>query len=141
MSKLMINSDPDTLSYDGWINCVKNRVVKKKSEMLGENAPLNPKTSLRPMLSFTHRQSSFVEVEKGSFIPPPLFNQVESNMKITQGKILGLFVFSNCFNHQKQSLPITNDANDELVRNLWAEDIHFSHLMSKGRDPWVNGIA
>lgn len=141
MSKLMINSDPAILPCDGWINCAQNQEVKKIQQILRKNESLSRKNSLRPTLSFNHSQGSLAEVEKGTFISSPQFNQVDSNMKITRDKILGLFVSSNCFNHEKQSLPMTNDANDELVRNLWVEDIHFSHLMSKGRDPWVNEMA
>lgn len=152
-SRLLVHSD----IHDAFVE----KFIEKSREVYQPGNPLDPATSLGPMVSLQQRQGVLEKIEAGTkegaklafggevpsdlahgaYIQPALFTQVTSDMSIAQEEIFGPVVALIPFEDEAQALKIANDSKYGLAAGLWTSDLNTAHRMTKSIEAgviWVN---
>ncbi|MEM7359117.1 MAG: aldehyde dehydrogenase family protein [Pseudomonadota bacterium] len=132
-------------------------------QMYQPGDPLDPDTSLGPMVTHAHQQRVLGKVAEGvaagaslmygghppeaealkdgAYIQPGLFTGVENSMSIAQEEIFGPIASVLKFSTEEQALAIANDSIYGLAAGVWTNDLKTAHRMVKGIESglvWVN---
>ena len=152
-SRLLVHKD----IHDAFVE----KFIEKSREVYQPGNPLDPATSLGPMVSLQQRQGVLEKIEAGNkegaklafggevpsglehgaYIQPALFTQVTSDMSIAQEEIFGPVVALIPFDDEAQALKIANDSKYGLAAGLWTSDLNTAHRMTKSIEAgviWVN---
>jgi aldehyde dehydrogenase (NAD+) len=140
--------------YDAF--CEK-MVERSKSLKIGD--PLDEKTYLGPVISQRQlsRVQSYIEDgkregatlraggsrvgEKGYFLEPTVFTDVDNSMKIAREEIFGPVAAVIRFNDEDDAVRISNDSDYSLAAGLWTKDVARAHIMAqrlRAGTVWVN---
>lgn len=132
-------------------------------QMYQPGDPLDPATSLGPMVTHAHQQRVLGKVAEGieagatlaygghvpeaealkdgAYIQPGLFTNVKNSMSIAQEEIFGPIASVLKFSSEEEALAIANDSIYGLAAGVWTNDLKTAHRMVKGIESglvWVN---
>jgi 5-carboxymethyl-2-hydroxymuconic-semialdehyde dehydrogenase len=121
--------------------------------------PLNPDVEVGPLISENHfsKVVSYFDTAKkdgaeiaiggeinegpGWYVPPTLFRNAETNMRISQEEIFGPVLTAITFDNEDEALKIANDVEYGLTGYIWTNDLtralRFSDSLEAGMI-WVN---
>lgn len=146
---------------EGFIEEVINLVAKIKCGL-----PTEPNTDMGPVISKEHYQRvmSYIDeakkegaklliggkhpsdprLEKGYFIEPTVFSEVQHGMKIEQEEIFGPVMSILSWNDEETMLQEVNDVEYGLCANIWTNDISRALRISERVEAgyvWINGYG
>ncbi len=123
---------------------MKHLLAKTKRIRLGD--PLDRKTQMGPLVTSEHRDKvleyicigikegaklvcggyppSHKKFQKGFYIEPTIFDQVDNSMRIAQEEIFGPVVCVIPFDTEKEAIQIANDTPYGLAGAIWSRDIY-----------------
>ena len=135
-----------------------NKLIERVKKIKVGN-PLDPDVEVGPLISENHfnKVVSYFDIAKkdgakiavggkvnegpGWFVPPTLFRNAESNMRISQEEIFGPVLTAITFDNEDEALKIANDVEYGLTGYIWTNDLsralRFSDSLEAGMI-WVN---
>ena len=135
-----------------------NKLIERVKKIKVGN-PLDPDVEVGPLISENHfnKVVSYFDIAKkdgakiavggkvnegpGWFVPPTLFSNAESNMRISQEEIFGPVLTAITFDNEDEALKIANDVEYGLTGYIWTNDLsralRFSDSLEAGMI-WVN---
>lgn len=136
--------------------------VAKKAEQIKLGHPLDPETTIGPLIDPVHEQKvlSYMQVAKdegatiatggekaggefakGCWVKPTLFTGADSTMRIAQEEIFGPVLTAIPFDTEAEALALANDVPYGLAAYLWTSDSNRAMRFSDGMEVgmvWVN---
>jgi aldehyde dehydrogenase (NAD+) len=121
--------------------------------------PMDPSTSLGPVISKTQmdRILNYIEIgrqegatlvtggervgNRGYFIAPTIFTEVEGDMRIAQEEIFGPVVSVLRFHDEEEALSLANGTSYSLAAAVWSRDIDRVHRVAdrlRAGTVWIN---
>jgi acyl-CoA reductase-like NAD-dependent aldehyde dehydrogenase len=79
--------------------------------------------------------------EKGFYVKPTIFSDVQPGMKIAQEEIFGPVLAAIRFDSPEQAVEIANGTIYGLVSAVWTRDVQLAHRMAaeiKAGSVWIN---
>lgn len=140
--------------YDAF--CEK-MVERSKSLKIGD--PLDEKTYIGPIISRKQMTTiqNYIEAgkqegatlksggsrvgDKGYFLEPTVFTDVDNSMKIAREEIFGPVAAVIRFKDEDDAVRIANDSDFSLAAGLWTKDVARAHIMAQrlhAGTVWVN---
>lgn len=83
-------------------------------------------------------------LEKGFYVPPTLFTNVNNQMKIAQEEIFGPVAAVIPFKDVDEAINIANDSIYGLAASIWTKDINTAHKFARDIEAgivWVNSFG
>jgi 5-carboxymethyl-2-hydroxymuconic-semialdehyde dehydrogenase len=135
-------------------------MVKQRAEKIVVGHPLDPNTTVGPLIHPIHEEKvkNYFEIGKnegatlltggsvegpggGPYIAPTIFTNVSKNMRIAKEEIFGPVLVVLPFESETEALDIVNDSEYGLAGYLWTQNVtrafQFSQSMEAGMI-WVN---
>lgn len=135
-------------------------MVKQRAETIVVGHPLDPNTTVGPLIHPIHEEKvkNYFEIGKnegatlltggsvdgpggGPYIAPTIFTNVRKGMRIAKEEIFGPVLVVLPFESEAEALDIVNDSEYGLAGYLWTKDVtrafQFSQSMEAGMI-WVN---
>jgi 5-carboxymethyl-2-hydroxymuconic-semialdehyde dehydrogenase len=144
---------------------VYNKFVKKLKARIANikvGNPLDPATEVGPMIHPTHQEKVLKYgqigkkedkaklavgggrvkgMDKGCYVQPTLFTNVQSSMRIAQEEVFGPFLVVIPFETEAEAIQIANDVRYGLTAYIWTKDvarsIRLAHAVEAGM-VWIN---
>ena len=140
------------------------RFTARAAELYAPGDPLDPATSLGPLVSRAH-QSRVLDWIKagnnegarlvfggtpdparvdGAYVLPTLFTGVSPAMTIGREEVFGPVVTLFNFETEAQAVALANDSRYGLAASVWTSDVKRAHRMVKALEAgiiWVNGFG
>ena len=136
------------------------KMVKQRAEAIAVGHPLDPHTTVGPLIHPIHEEKvkNYFEIGKnegatlltggsvdgpggGPYIAPTIFTNVTRCMRIAKEEIFGPVLVVLPFESEAEALDIVNDSEYGLAGYLWTKDVtrafQFSQSMEAGMI-WVN---
>lgn len=137
------------------------RFKAKVGTMVRLGDPLDPATTMGPLVSRTQQQKvlSYIDTGKqegaelvlggsvpegfdtGSYVAPTLFSGVNNQMQIAKEEIFGPVGAVLTFSSLDEAVNIANDSIYGLAAGIWTSDVTIAHKMARKIDAgviWIN---
>jgi len=137
------------------------RFKEKAKDTFIPGDPLDPKTTMGPLVNRQqqNRVNRYIEIgqqegatvayraeladglEKGFYVPPILFTNVNNKMKIAREEIFGPVAAVIPFKDVDEAIDIANDSIYGLAASIWTSDISTAHKFARDIEAgvvWIN---
>ena len=137
------------------------RFVARTDALYRLGDPLNPLTTMGPLVSQTQRQNVLGRIRKaqaqgarmvlgadaalphadGCYVPPTLFVDVQQSMALVQEETFGPVTSIQTFDTEAEALALANDSIYGLAAAVWTADLKTAHRMVGALQAgvvWVN---
>ncbi|WP_025164741.1 aldehyde dehydrogenase [Pseudomonas taeanensis] len=152
-SRLLVHRD----IHDAFVE----RFIARSSQAYQPGDPLDPATTLGPVVTRAHQQGVLEKIkqgslegahlalggsapagmEQGAYVTPTLFTGVDQNMSIAREEIFGPVASVMSFDNEAQAIAIANDSIYGLAASVWTQDLKTAHRMVQAIEAgvvWVN---
>lgn len=137
------------------------RFIERAAALYQPGDPLNPATTLGPLVSQTQRANVQARITRaleqgatqvlpslaadlnaaGAYVAPTLFTQVRQDMAIVQEETFGPVASIQAFDTEAEAIALANDSVYGLAASVWTADLKTAHRMSAALQAgviWVN---
>jgi gamma-glutamyl-gamma-aminobutyraldehyde dehydrogenase len=137
------------------------RFIERAAALYQPGDPLNPATTLGPLVSQTQRANVQARIARaleqgatqvlpplsaglnaaGAYVAPTLFTQVRQDMAIVQEETFGPVASVQAFDTEAEAIALANDSVYGLAASVWTADLKTAHRMSAALQAgviWVN---
>ena len=152
-SRLLVHRD----IHDAFVE----QFVARSRQAYRPGDPLNPATTLGPVVTRAHQQGVLAKIEQGcregaqlamgggepggleqgAYVSPTLFTGVEQGMSIARDEIFGPVAAVQRFDDEAQALAMANDSIYGLAASVWTRNLKAAHRMVRALEAgvvWVN---
>lgn len=137
------------------------KFVERSREAYQPGDPLNPATTLGPLVTRAHQQGVLAKikqgcqegaqlvqggcepcgVKQGAYVSPTLFTGVNQSMGIARDEIFGPVACVISFDDEAEAVAIANDSIYGLAASVWTQNLKTAHRMVRAIEAgviWVN---
>jgi len=135
--------------------------VSRAPQLYIAGDPLDPSTTLGPLVTFTHQRKVLGMIEQaqgegasrlcggevppgfetGAYVQPTIFSDVEPSMSIAREEVFGPVAAVIPFKDEAEAIAIANDSIYGLGAGIWTTDLNCAHRMVRDIQSgtvWVN---
>ncbi len=152
-SRLLVHTD----IHDAFVS----RFVARAGELYSPGDPLDPSTSLGPMVTKAHQNDVLRWIEtgkaegaelalggsadasraEGAYVMPTLFTGLTPAMQIGREEVFGPVAALFSFRNEAEAIKLANDSIYGLAASVWTSDLNCAHRMVGALEAgvvWVN---